>query len=162
MNTRPKNELKNLLIWEVVLGVLLIISITYFPSRLSVRELLTVNPDSLTVALMMYMVLRIFCLACMFALFVSNTTIRAKIRSTKKAIFIAMMKFIHRPYIVWIIRVTSLPIFAVCAFGIFGAPKPCDTTFIDTPIRIIWGNKCYKKWHNHCLRMHYSIVYACR
>jgi len=158
---KNKKELKNLLLWELVLGVLLTISFTYFPSKLSVRELLTINPDSVyTLALMMYTVLQLFCLAFMFALFVSNTTMRANIRSTKKTLFIATMKFIHRPSIVWIIRITSLPIFAVCAIGIFGCPKPCDTTFIDTPLRIVWGNKGYKRWHNLCLRMHYRIVYA--
>ncbi|MEI6774676.1 MAG: hypothetical protein WCL18_08060 [bacterium] len=164
-----KKELKNLLIWEVGLGVLLTISLAYFPSRLSLRELWTIHPDSLyTITLMWYKVLQLFCMESMIAIMIyivatnAPTTIRANVSIKKKALFIATIKFIQRPYIVWIIRTISIPVFAGCAFGIFACPKPCDTTFIDTPIRIVWGEKGYSRWKNFCLRMHYRVVYACK
>jgi len=157
MKTNKKNELKKLFLWELVLGVLLTISVVYFPSKVSLKEILNAND----VGLLVYKALQLYCLACIIFLVTANTTIRAKMRSMKKAFFIASMQLIHRPYIVWIIRGISIPIFTFCAMSIFMGPKPCDTTFIDSPIKLIWGNKYYKRWHNHCLNVHYSIVYAC-
>ncbi|MFA7717877.1 MAG: hypothetical protein WC875_04130 [Candidatus Absconditabacterales bacterium] len=156
MKTNKNNGLKRFLLWELALSSLLAISVICFPSKSSLKEILNSN----NVGLLVYKVLQLYCIVGMIALVTSNATVRQKTKSIKKVLFVAIMKFIHRPIIVWIIRMISLPIFMICAIGIFGCPKPCDSTFIDGPVRIVWGNKRYKRWHNYCLNMHYSIVYA--
>jgi hypothetical protein len=156
MKKSTKNSLKNLLLWELGLSIFLTISIISCPSKLSFREIM----DSDNFGLMMYKIIQLYCVVGMMALIIANPVIRKQTKSIKRNVFVATMKLIHRPYIVWIIRIISIPIFAACAIGIFMSPKPCDTTFIDTPIKVVWGNKGYKRWHRHCLNMHYSIVYA--
>ena len=158
MKTNKTNELKKLLLWELGLSIPLTISVIWFPSKLSFEEIINYN----NVGLLVYKVLQLYCMAVMFALIAANATIRQKTKNIRRSVFIAIMRFIHQPYIVWIVRSISLPIFTFCAICIFGCPKPCNTTFIDKPIKLIWGNKRYKRWHNYCLKMHYSVVYAFR